>query len=91
MKRILTALALFAVLGSPAWAVYHEETPINSAEIVENGKVLNKHVWNSDFGNWSFTDLMIVFQNKYYICRFNEMALHCTEKEAVKPTMLGDK
>jgi hypothetical protein len=46
---------------------------------------------NSDFGNWSFTDLMIVFQNKYYICRFNEMALHCTEKEAVKPTVLGDK
>jgi hypothetical protein len=45
MKRILTALALFAVLGSPAWAVYHEETPINSAEIVENGKVLHKHVF----------------------------------------------
>ena len=47
MKRILTALALFAVLGSPAWAVYHEETPINSAEIVENGKVLHKHVFES--------------------------------------------
>jgi len=91
IKRVLSAFTLSAALVAPALAVSHEENPLSSAEIVENGKILQKDVWKNDFGNWSYTDLMIVFQNKYFICRLNDTALHCMEKEALEPTMLGDK
>ena len=91
MKRIVTACILFVVLASPVFAVYHDEKPVGSAEIVEHGKLLHKFVQDNGYGGWSHTELMIVYQQKYYICLIDRNILHCEEKKVYEPTMLGDK
>ena len=88
MKRILTTLTLSAVLASPAWAVYHEEKPLGSAEIVEKGKILfeyNPHA-ESSLG-WAYIQLYVVYQDNYYSCKFDNSKIACVEltSELAKP------
>ena len=88
MKRILTALTLSAVLASPAWAVYHEDKPLGSAEIVENGKILFEYnpYEGSSYG-WSYIQLNVVYQGAYYSCQFDNSKIACVEltSELAKP------
>ena len=91
MKQFLSALTMSAALVAPALAVSHEEEPLSSAEILEHGKLLHKHEWGDGYGGWSHSELMIVYQHKYYICLIDVKIMHCEEKEVFKPTMLGNK
>ena len=88
MKRILTALTLFAAIGAPALATSQEEKPLGSAEIVENGKILfeyNPHE-GSSLG-WAYIQLNVVYQGDYYSCEFDNSRISCVEliSELAKP------
>ena len=91
IKRVLSAFTLSAALVAPALAVSHEEKPFSSAEILEHGKLLHKHDWDDGYGGWSHSELMIVYQHKYYICLIDVKIMHCEEKKVFEPTMLGNK
>ena len=72
MKRILSALTLSAVLGSPALAVYHKET-LSAAEILENGKILYSSIGlgPNPFAPESFTDhneVGVAYDGDVYVC-----------------------
>ena len=88
MKRILTALTLSVAIMVPALATSQEETPLGSAEIVENGKILFEYnpYEGSSYG-WSYIQLNVVYQGAYYSCQFDNSKIACVEltSELAKP------
>lgn len=92
MKRILKGLALSALLTTSVLAGSGEGASLGSAEIVENGKIVHKFdpLKNMISDYWTYVDLLVVYDGRYFRCRLDTYEIRCTERPSISVAPLPE-